>query len=235
MDELERIRSEYDRRARDPRYRLWYSRFNAADIYLLQERERQVLQLLAEYTDENWSNFHVLEIGSGDGHQLSKFVAYGLGGKNLTGIELLFERASRAKTRYPHLQFVCGDGAVLPYGTHSFDLVFQFTVFTSILDKEMRRRMAAEMMRVLKPRGLVLWYDYRLNPTNPQTRGIERDEIVALFPNCEYVFRRITLAPPIARKIAPRSWFACAVLSQLPFLKTHYLALIRKKHSEASV
>ena len=109
------------------------------------------------------------------------------------------------------------------------------------------------MLRVLrspdpasgKPGGMILWYDFWLNPINPQTRGIRPAEIKRLFPNCLYEFHRITLAPPIARKLAPISWGLCLFLESLkifniiPFGRwsssrslayrdhTHYLATIR--------
>jgi hypothetical protein len=49
----------------------------------------------------------------------------------------------------------------------------QFTVFTSILDKDMKRNIAAEMLRVLKPKGVIIWYDYFVNnPKNSDVRGV---------------------------------------------------------------
>jgi len=96
------------------------------------------------------------------------------------------------------------------------------------------------MQRVLKPGGMILSYDFRLNPINPQTRGtsyfsIRPAEIKQLFPNCGYEFHRITLAPPIARRLVPISWGLCLFLESLkifnsvPFGDTHYLVAIRPK------
>ncbi len=235
MDELNRIRAEYARREQDARFHDRYSRFNQADIFLLQERERELLRLLDRFGSKNIYDLQVLDIGCGSGHQLARFVSYGVNPQNLFGIDLLLERLLAAKSRFANLHFVGGHAAELPYPDNVFDLLLQFTVFTSILQEEMRRSIAKEMVRVLKPGGLILWYDYRLNPVNPQTRGIERKEIANLFPNCDYFFRRITLAPPIARRVAPRSWLACALLSQLSFLKTHYLAVIRTRQHETRV
>ena len=65
-----------------------------------------------------------------------------------------------------------------------------------------KHRIAAEMCRVLRPGGLILWYDFWINPLNPQTRGVRPVEIRAMFPGCEYRFKRITLASPIARATA---------------------------------
>jgi hypothetical protein len=77
-------------------------------------------------------------------------------------------------------------------------------------------------------------YDFRLNPTNPQTRGISYfsirpAEIKRLFPNCHYEFHRITLAPPIARRVVPISWMLALFLESLKIFNSHYLAVIKMK------
>ena len=37
----------------------------------------------------------------------------------------------------------------------------------------MKQKVAAEMLRVVKPQGLILWYDFRYNnPRNSNVRGI---------------------------------------------------------------
>ena len=228
MDDVARLKTEYARRSTDPRYRDWYSPFNRANIFITQERDRAIAQMLAQHVRREWADCWILDVGCGRGNELSKFMGYGAAARNLFGIDLLGDRVREARAKYSDLQFSCGNAATLPYPDGVFDLVFQFTVFTSILDDALRRRIASEMLRVLDRRGVILWYDYRLNPTNPQTRGIEKSEIKTLFPNCEYHFRRVTLAPPLARLVAPHSWFACELLNQLFFLRTHWLAVISK-------
>ncbi len=232
MNDLDRLRAEYARRADDPRYRDWYSPFNRANTFIVQERDREVTKLVEQQATADIASWRVLDVGCGSGDELVKFTSFGIAPRNLFGIDLLGDRVQRAKGKYGNLQIIQGSATHLPYPSTTFDLVLQFTVFTSILDNGVRQSIADEMRRVLKPHGLVLWYDYRLNPTNPQTRGIEKAEIKKLFPDCGYVFHRITLAPPLARWIAPRSWIACALLNEFPFLKTHYLVSIRKKPHE---
>jgi hypothetical protein len=77
--------------------------------------------------------------------------------------------------------------------------------------------------------GGMLRYDFWLNPTNPQTRGLTPSEIKSLFPNCTYQFHKITLAPPIARKLVPLSWGLGLFLEGLKLFNSHYLAAIRPK------
>jgi hypothetical protein len=78
---------------------------------------------------------------------------------------------------------------------------------------------------------------FRSNPTNPQTRGIRPAEtcpersrrIIRLFPNCRYEFHKITLAPPIARRIVPISWMLALFLESLKIFNSHYLVAIRPR------
>ena len=118
----------------------------------------------------------------------------------------------------------------LPWENGSFDLVSQYTAFTSILDPGLRTRVASEMVRVLKPGGAVLWCDFVYNnPFNPNVRGIRKRAIERLFPDCTITFQRVSLAPPLARRIVPFSWPLAFLLEQLKVLNTHLIALIRPR------
>jgi hypothetical protein len=85
------------------------------------------------------------------------------------------------------------------------------------------------MLRVLRPAGAVLWYDLRVdNPSNPDVRGVGRDEIAALFPGCHAALVRATLAPPLARLLAGRATGLARALAVVPFLRTHWLGVLRR-------
>jgi len=161
---------------------------------------------------------------------LREFIKYGAKPENLYGIDLLSDRIEVARYLSPNINFICRDASNLPYKDDCFDIVMQFTVFTSILDSRMKRKIASEMFRVLKPTGILIWYDYHMNnPKNPDVRGVKKKEIYELFPNCEIYLRRITLAPPLARAIAPFSVILCQILKKIPFICTHYLGIIKKR------
>jgi hypothetical protein len=65
------------------------------------------------------------------------------------------------------------------------------------------------------------------NPRNRDVRGIRRREIAALFPDCRLELRRVTLAPPVARWLAPRAPLFVRLLGAIPLLRTHYLGALR--------
>ena len=204
-----------------------YTLFNPANLFIVQQRQRAVLALLRREGFYPLAKRRILEVGCGAGGVLREFLSFGADPQQLHGVDLLGWRVAEAKALSPHLPLACADGQDLPYPDGCFDLVLQYTVFTSILDDTVKRNIAREMRRVLKPDGLILWYDYWLNPTNPNAKGIRPAEIRVLFPGCRSSFHRITLAPPITRRLASRCWLACYMLERLRIFNTHYLVAIR--------
>lgn len=205
MNESERIKKAYKKRKSQQKYKL-YSYFNKGNLYMAQERERVILDLLRKYNFSKLSDKKILDIGCGTGGVLRDFIKYGAKSNHLYSIDLLEDRIEIAKDISPNINFKCGDASNLPYKDEFFDIVLQFTVFTSVLKKEIKKDIAKEMLRVLKKEGIILWYDFSYdNPKNPDVKGIKKKEIIDLFPNCEFNFNRVTLAPTLVRFIASRS------------------------------
>lgn len=230
ISEADRIKKAYERRRESVSSKL-YSFFNPAHLFMVQRRDQEIIEALKLYGISALENKKILDIGCGGGRELGTFIRYGARPDNLFGIDLLESRIDDAREINPQIDFRCGDAASLPYGDDSFDIVMQFTVFTSILDTRMKREIAGEMLRVLKHDGIILWYDYHMNnPRNSDVRGVKKKEIHALFPGCEIYLKKITLAPPLTRFIAPHSWIACYLLEKIRILNTHYLGVIKKTH-----
>lgn len=225
--EAARIEQAYARRKKAE----LYSRFNPGCLFMVQEREQRFLALLARHGCVSLDSKRILEVGCGSGDLLRDFIKWGARPENIVGIELLRERMAEAVELCPKaISIHQGNAARLPFAGESFDIVVQSTVFTSVLDRGMKQELASEMRRVLKPEGLILWYDFHINnPRNPDVKGVKRREIYALFPDCDIRLQSITLAPPIARRLAPLSWLLCYVLSKIPWLCSHYIGVIRKR------
>jgi ubiquinone/menaquinone biosynthesis C-methylase UbiE len=227
--ETQRIVAAYERRKRTvPPDR--YSVFSPGNTLDSQELEREILAALDREQFDPSSEKLILEVGCGTGAWLREFVKWGALPEHLVGIDLLPERIEKARKLCPHgVRLECANAARLAFPDDFFDLVLQSTVFTSILDRSLRHAVAAEMLRVLKPNGLILWYDFHWNnPGNPDVRGIQREEIRELFSGYHVRLHRVTLAPPIGRFVARYSPLLYMLLSQTKILCTHYLALIRK-------
>lgn len=233
LSEEERIRRAYAARRDDGRYS-WLSPGHA---FILHGAERGMLRALARAGVASLHDARVLEVGCGAGHWLRALVQWGAAPERVTGIDLQHARAVEARRACaPAVGLAAASGALLPFDDATFDIVLQSTVFTSILDASLRARVAREMMRVLKPDGMVLWYDFHVNnPRNPDVRGVTRRELRALFPGCRLELRRVTLAPPAARALAPRLWPLATLLSAIPWLCTHYVGVIRRTMSASAL
>jgi len=226
--ELNRIREAYERRKEHVPAGL-YSWFNSSALFLHQQRERNLIDVLKGNGFDDLSGMVVLDIGCGTGNVLREFIRYGAIPENLHGIDLLRDRIDTAMQISPNIHFTCGDAEQLPYENNFFDMVILFTVLTSILDDGMKKAVASESLRVIKQTGVVLYYDYLYdNPKNRDVRGVKKREIEHLFEGAHIELARVTLAPPIARAVAPYSWAACYLLENLKIFNTHYIGTIKK-------
>lgn len=225
--EEQRIRDAYAQRSAQDSGSL-YTWMNPATAFSLQRQELSVLRLLRDCGIASLTDRDILEVGCGGGSELRNFIKYGADPGRLHGIDILEDRIGQGRSISPNINFHLGNAASLPFEDDSFDIVCQFVMFTSILDAELKKRIAAEMMRVVRPTGLIIWYDYFISrPGNRDVRGVRRREVESLFGGRQVDLRKVTLAAPLARLIAPRSPLAAAMLEKVPWLRSHYLAAIR--------
>jgi SAM-dependent methyltransferase len=229
--EISRVRNAYSRRD-EHRERQLYTCFNEAFLYHAQERERKILQLLRRAARSDLRSMKILEVGCEKGRLLVDLIRWGARPENLCAVDILPEHVNEAKRICPGSVAIHAENAAsLSFPDATFDLVVQGTTFSSIPTDEGRAQAAREMLRVLRPTGTILWYDFSYdNPRNPDVRGLDKRDIRGFFPGCRVTLKRVTLAPPLARLIAPRSRFFFEALTELRFLSTHYVGLIAREH-----
>ena len=171
----------------------------------------------------------VLELGCGRGAWLRQMLDWGLPPEQAHGIDLLTERIEEARALAPAtMDLREGNGLALPYADAHFGIVYAQTVFSSILDPDLRRQLAGEMTRVVKPEGRMLVFDFRYdNPRNRNVTRITAAEIRRLFPGKRVRRWTLTLVPPLARRLTPLCpWLALAIERLCPPLRSHALYLI---------
>jgi SAM-dependent methyltransferase len=209
---------------------------NLAHVYRVNQRHQETQRLLSACAFHPLTDVRILDVGCGNGNMLRQFLQWRATPSHLAGIELRAEPIEQARALNPGIDIRCGSAIEMPWENESFDLVCQHTVFTSILDDTMKRQIAAEMNRVLRPGGAVLWYDFFLNnPGNRDVKGIGKHELYSLFPQYKINLRKISLAPPIARRIPERLLpVVYPALAAIPLLRTHYLALCQKPGTKSA-
>ncbi|HMT93827.1 class I SAM-dependent methyltransferase [uncultured Thiothrix sp.] len=210
------------------------SRYNMLrpEVYLgIQERQRSMLRLFQK--DLCWQTTNdksLLEIGCGNGNNLLEFLRFGFHPEYLSGSELLEERVIAARHVLPiDVIIYSGDSTLANIPQNSQDIVFQSVVFSSLLDNNFQQILANKMWQWVKPGGGILWYDFIFNnPSNPDVRGVPVRRVHELFPDGKMIVKRITLAPPISRRVCKIHPYLYHLFNIIPWLRTHVLIWIEK-------
>jgi SAM-dependent methyltransferase len=155
--EIDRIRTVYAERECSARRHpaIW-----EADRRLVDDRLRWVLPLRRSFAPP--PNGRLLDIGCGDGGELTRWVAAGWQSPCLAGTELIPVRLARARAACPGAEVREVDGPSLPFPDGAFDAATATMVFSSILDAGVRKALFGEMLRVVRPGGIILVYDFVL-------------------------------------------------------------------------
>jgi SAM-dependent methyltransferase len=217
-----------------------YARRQAADLYSMlrpevymafQERQRELIKVLNRYAPAPIAELRVLEIGCGSGGNLLELIRLGFNPENLVANELLPDRARAARHNLPvACRIFEGDASGLKFEAGHFHIVYQSTVFTSLLDAAFQADLAAKMWHWVAPGGGVLWYDFVYdNPRNSDVRGVPVGRVRTLFPEAEIATRRVTLAPPISRRVCRVHPAAYRLFNALLPLRTHVLCWMGKR------
>ena len=227
-EETRRVRDVYQKRGQASHH-LRETPFDPYERCAIHEREELLAKILRIEGLTTLAGLRILDVGCGTGTLLRHLFDFGAEPEKCYGVDVLDSRLLVARQSSPNSGFVLANSAELPFAKDSFDLVLQFTVFTSVLDAGVKRKMASEIIRTLKRGGRFIWYDFRYNnKRNSNVRGIGRPEIQRLLPNCQLRFWRVTLAPPIGRPAARIYPFLYRALSELRVFHSHYMCLAEK-------
>lgn len=232
--ENDRVRRAYEKRKAqglDQRY----CSFNKGFLQSVQERERVLLSMLARTLGTQLSGKSVLDIGCGIGATLLPMVQYGFEPQCCFGIDILQDRIAAARQRLPNITFQCCSAQQMPFTENSFDLATMFTCLSSILSDSVRAEVCRESMRVVKPGGWVLSYDFRVNnPFNADVRAVTLKELRRYYPGCRYITKTLTLLPMLGRMVGKYCPALCSLLSLCPALRTHRMTMFQKPERKIS-
>jgi len=212
--EIERIKRHYSSRTLiDSQL---YSPMRPENLSTIHERQRAITKVLR---CKNIAECKLLEVGCSTGWSLSELILLGFSPSILA-----------AKCRLPcSVELIAGEATKYSFAPNSFDIVYQSVTFTSILENELKKSLAHTMWNSLKPGGLILWYDFLYNnPKNNNVRGIPKTEIRNLFPEGNFNYHKITLAPPISRRVCKLHPSLYTIFNTIPFLRSHCLCTIEK-------
>jgi SAM-dependent methyltransferase len=192
-------------------------------------RARVLARLLARTVGADLAALRVLDVGCGSGGFLRQLIDWGATPANLTGTELLQDRLEHARLHTAAgVQWQLGAFDAMP--DNSVDLVSALTVFSSILDDDLRCELANDMWRVLKPGGWAMIFDFRYsNPRNTNVRKVRDVELLRFWPAEHRHYCTLMLAPPLSRAMSRLPWLMPELLAVLaPVLRSHFVYMARK-------
>ena len=184
--------------------------------------------------DVDFTGCQVLDIGCGNGDGLVNYLRLGLKPMNLFGIDILEERIREAEEKYPNAHWICGDARNMDFLDEEFDLVFESTMFVQIVDHDLSREIAEEMIRVVRMGGYIILTDWRYSyPMRSEYNGLSQKRIIQLFrvgtttEVCS--ISNGALVPPVGRFLSarcPQIYFViCRVF---PFLVGQQTTALRR-------
>lgn len=221
-DDLERIKASYERYAINGRYRLW-DLDSPGFAKAVHDVRRTLLRAL--HQSQAIGHSAVLDLGCGTGDLLA---LGGLDPETWTGVDLRENAVAVARSRFPAATFVTASADATPFEDASFDIVVSQVLFSSLPSRRLEAAVAAEIQRLLRPGGWLVWSDIRYsNPANPDVHGVSRKRLGELFPDWSSELELSGLLPPIARRLGRASPALYPVLSALPMLRSHLVGRLR--------
>ncbi len=128
------------------------------------------LQVGRPQSDENWralafdvnkklqlnESERLLDVGCGSGLLLSHLAQ---NCASIAGIDYAEAMVKKAKTLLPQGEFHCGEANQLPFATNSFDKLLSYSIFHYFPSEQYALDVINEMIRVVKPGGMILLGD----------------------------------------------------------------------------
>ncbi len=225
-DERSRIERVYHAYSADPHYKKIWSG-NAAH-FIMERKWKEITQELRK-EGVDIPTARLLDLGAGDGADCIRFRQLGFRAERIVAIDLLRGSVRWAKKSVGWLKVLQADGARLPFRDGSFEIVYQSTMLSSVLDRERRRQILLEVGRVLAADGLFLSYDTRYpNPWNRNTSPLSSSELRSAFHGWRVSVRSTTPIPQLARLVGALGRAAWVAIEKVPPLRSHLLAIARK-------
>lgn len=174
----------------------------------------------------------VLDLGCGSGGDAGDLLQGGLA-EFVVGVDLQGELLRTRAASLPESPSILASGSSLPFRSNSFDAIIISTLFSSVLDRSLRRAIAAEALRVLKEGGNMYIYDMRVfNPANHAIRPLTLRQIRSMFGRQIKFSQAVTLIPQVARRLSgPQATLWYSRLTRTRLARSHRFTVVTKQSS----
>lgn len=106
------------------------------------------------------TSLDVVDIGCGNGRSTRAYQEFGLVPSQLCGLDFRYGAIEVARRMHPAIRYDVQQDGRLPFDDASVGWVSLFMVVSSIRSQEDRAYLAAEIRRILKPGGFLIYFDH---------------------------------------------------------------------------
>lgn len=226
--EAEEIIERYHRRQSKDASAL-YNCLKPCNVVAFTEKYKKLCNILLQNFGLTFSTKNYLEIGCGTGSNLIQLLQLGVPPTNLTGNDIFEPSLKKAQETLPtKIQLQLGNFLDITYQENTYDCIILSTVLSSILDLKFQKEVIEKAYKLLTKNGIILLYDFIFNnPWNPDVKGINLKYIKSICPWSAYNFSKVTLCPPLARKLCHFPYFL-KLLTSIKLMNTHIIGFLRK-------
>lgn len=179
----------------------------------------------------------IMDFGGGDGSGLRRLIALGYDPAKLGYIDVLADRVERGRQMLPAACTVLlGDASACPeIATGAYDVVTASTMFIQLEDEVLAAGIAAEMVRVCRPGGSIILFDWAYDYGRSGYRALDRKRMTRLFgigEKTEIVGRhKAGLLPPLGRALSRYAGALYFAVQAIPFATGLFGTVLRRKSS----
>jgi SAM-dependent methyltransferase len=222
---LAAIEAAYQGYVSTDRYRLW-AEDSPGYRRLASQLLHEIAHVLSASIEE--AGRRVLDAGCGSGDMLAVAKRAGLSSE-WTGVDLRREAIQEARAAHPGARFMEASADAMPLPDAAFDVVVAKVLFSSLPSQSLEEAVAAEISRVLRPGGWLVWLDLRFsNPSNQAVHGLPIRHVHELFPDWPTELRVMGLLPPVARRLGRGAPVLYPILSAFSPLRSHVVGRLRR-------
>ncbi len=128
---------------------------------------------ISSFSDYIRNNQKILDLGCGNGRLINLIDNHQT---DYIGVDNSKELIKIAKKKHPDYSFRIANITNLPFDKNNFDLIFSIAVIHHIPTQELRKKVAQEIKRVLKPGGKIIVSVWNLNRPK-YTEKIKRSQL----------------------------------------------------------
>ena len=200
--EIAQIRSTYAEFEQNDDMRNRWAPFVESEADVRAQQQLAFSRLMRTAGFLHLEGLRILDFGCGSGRHLRQCIDMGAAASALHGVDLNAASVTYGRKISPDLDIALGAGDTIAFPDATFDLAVHYFAFSSMPGENLRKRIADEIRRVLKPDGWFFWWDMR-HMAEAAGGCTERLDAATLFPGRVVVDLQLGARPAPSETLRP--------------------------------